>query len=144
MNLISRRPHLSLQANSCCSNSPLRILEGQHSCSAQMSNLLYCWQVWRRTAHLVSCFSRGSVACLAGLSKRVALHATCSRIHLYGHSCLFVRECVSMAILVCAHSPTVLTNSEPCRLVAECMFYACQAMTQTINRFCPSEKYFHI
>ena len=35
-----------------------------------------------------------------------------------------IQECVSMATLVCAHGPTVLTDPEPSEVVAECIFYA--------------------
>ena len=45
---------------------------------------------------------------------------------------------------VCAHDPTVLTNPEHSEFVAEHIFYAFQAMRQTINNFCCSETYnFH-
>ena len=45
-----------------------------------------------KTVHLAFCFARGSVAYLAG--------------------CALVQECVSMATLICAHGPTVLTNPD--------------------------------
>ena len=51
--------------------------------------------------------------------------AGCTALHT-----LF-QECVSMVTLICAHGPTVLTNPRPCKLVAECIFYACWAMTWT-------------
>ena len=44
----------------------------------------------------------------------------------------FVRECVSMATLVCAHSTAILTNREPSELVAERIFYVLQVRTWTI------------
>ena len=40
-------------------------------------------RLWRRTDLVSSsCFTQGSVACWAGLSKHAALHAVCSRMHL--------------------------------------------------------------
>ena len=41
---------------------------------------------------------------------------------------LFKLECISMATLVCAHGPTILTNHEPSKLVAECIFCVSQIM----------------
>ena len=57
------------------------------------------------------------------------LHASHSRMHLCDHH-------------VFAHGSTVLINPEHSKLFAECIFYALQDRTQTINSFCPSEKYF--
>ena len=37
-----------------------------------------------------------------------------------------VQECIAMATLVYAYGPTILTNPEPCELVAECIFYVLQ------------------
>ena len=47
------------------------------------------------------------------------------------HFALFIRECISMATLVCAHGTTILTNCGPPELAAEGIFYALQVRTQT-------------
>ena len=79
------RPHPSIQVNSSCSNT----LQWRHSRSVESTTRL-----WQRT-DLVSRFARGSVACWAGLSKRAALCAVRSRMHLYGYPCLCTRHCNS-------------------------------------------------
>ena len=47
----------------------------------------------------------------------------------------FIRECISMAILVCARATVILTNRGPSELVAECICYALQVRTWTITIF---------
>ena len=44
----------------------------------------------------------------------------------------FLRECISMATLVCTHSTAILTNHGPSELVEQCIFYALQVRTRTI------------
>ena len=44
----------------------------------------------------------------------------------------FVRECISMATLVYAHSTTILTKHGPSEVVEEHIFYALQVRTCTI------------
>ena len=48
------------------------------------------------------------------------------------HLAPFVRECISMATLVCAHGTAILTNHGPSELVEKRIFYALQVRTQTI------------
>ena len=108
------------------------------------------WQVWQRT-DLASRFARGSVAstsaCLAGLSKRVALSC-----RSFDNSSLAIAMARGFeATFLCAHGPTVLTNPEPCSadFLSACAFiatgciqdaYSCpHVMTWTIWS---SEKYF--
>ena len=43
--------------------------------------------------------------------------------------------------LLCAHGTIILTNHEPSELVGECIFYAFQVRTQTIQEKCPSENF---
>ena len=77
--------------------------------------------------------------CLCSVSL-IALHSSYGARTCLSYNFVFA-EWHSMKIMHLAHGPTVLTNPEHCRLVAECIVYAFQAMTQTINSFCPSEKY---
>ena len=44
----------------------------------------------------------------------------------------FVRECISMATLVCAHGTANLTNHGPSELVEERIFHALRVRTRTI------------
>ena len=81
-----RRPHPSMQVNSSRLNLPQ-----QWRCPRSLESTT---RLWRRT-DLVSRFTRGSVACWAGLSKCVALRAVRLRMHLYGHPCLCTRHCKS-------------------------------------------------
>ena len=46
---------------------------------------------------------------------------------------LFVRECISMATLVCAHGTANLTNRGPSELVEERIFHALQVRKQTYS-----------
>ena len=48
------------------------------------------------------------------------------------HFVPFVRGCISMATLVCAHGTSILTNRGASELVAEHIFYALQVRTRTI------------
>ena len=84
--VLLHRPHPSMQVNSSCSNSPLQ-WRGPRSIKSTT-------RLWRRT-DLVSRFTRGSVACWAGLSKRAVLRPVRLRMHLYGHPCLCTRHCNS-------------------------------------------------
>ena len=82
-------------------------------CSNVETTKLNYRQVQLRKVQLASRFARGLVAYSAGL-----LNARCF--------VPLVQECVSMVTLVCALSPTVLTNHEPSELVAEHISYAWQ------------------
>ena len=80
------RPHPLMQVNSSCSNSPL-----QWRRSRSVKSTIRLWQ----RIDLVSRFARGSVACWTGLSKRLTLGASCSRMHLYDHPFLCMQHCKS-------------------------------------------------
>ena len=86
------------------------------------SNVESTTRLWQRT-DLVSRFARGSVA--------RGLHAEQASRNARRFA-PFVRECISMATLVCAHGTTILTNREPSELVGERIFYALQVRTRTI------------
>ena len=43
----------------------------------------------------------------------------------------FIRECISMATLVCAHGTVNLTNRGLSELVEECIFHALEVRTRT-------------
>ena len=49
-----------------------------------------------------------------------------------------------MATLVCGHSTTILTNREHSELVDECIFYALQVRTRTLQENCHSEIFFTV
>ena len=126
----------------------LWLLQWRHSRFAWILLLDY-WQVWQRT-DLASCFAQGSVAiisaCLAGLSKRVAL----SRWS-FDDASLWPKASS------CAHGPTVLTNPDfvvwislrpRCAFIATGRIqdaYPCpHVMIRTIIRKWSSEKYFSL
>ena len=113
LNLILRRPHPSMQVNSRCLNSPL---QWRRSRSARMSNL-------------PPDYDKEQTSSLASLEAHWPAEQASQNVRCFAP---FVRECISMAILVCAHGTAILTNREPCELVAERVLYTLQVRTQTI------------
>ena len=116
MNLLLRRPHPSMQVNSSCLNSPLQ------------------WQRLSRaiTSNLPPEHDKEQTSFLVSLKAQwPAEQATLNMQHF----ALFIRECISMATLVCAHDTEIVTNREPSELVAERIrfFYALQKRTLTCN-----------
>ena len=105
LNLLLRRPHPSMQINSRCSNSPL---QWRYSRSAWMSDLPPDYEK-EQTSSLASLEARWPAEQASQNTRRFVPF-------------IQVRECISMATLVCAHGTAILTNREPCELVAECIF----------------------
>ena len=103
------------KVNSSCSNSSL---QWWRSRSAWTSNLPPDY-VKEQTSSLASLEARWPAE---QASRNVRRFVPC------------VRECISMATLVCAHGTAILTNRGPSKLVAECIFYALQVRTWTIRK----------
>ena len=111
--VLLRRPNPSIQVNT-------EQLHAQtHHWSGNVLAQIECWIYHQRTTKnrsTSSRFARGSVA--RGLQAFWTPNAW--------RFALFVRGCISMATVVCAHGTATLTNRGPSELVEECIFYALQ------------------
>ena len=112
-NVLFRRPHPSMQVNSC-----------------SISKLLWQFSRSARTLTLPPDYDKEQTLSLASLKALwPAEQANWNNARRFAP---FIWEYISIATLVCAHGTAILTNCGPSELVAERIFYALQVRTRTI------------